>query len=179
MAQAEFKSALIRPLLKRPNLDTDELKNYMPVSNFHFVVKVLEKHVMIRLEEHMETHSLHDPMQSAYNKAHSTKTALVRISNDILQATDNNKCVIFASLDLSAAFHTVDHSTFVYRLKNLYGVSDISLRWFTTYLANRSYKVCVNRSLSTSHSLPYLVSHKDLCLGPDSTPCTPIRRQKL
>ena len=64
-----------------------------------------------------------------------------------------NKCVILASLDLSAAFDTVDHSTFVYRLKNLYGVSDISLRWFTSYLANRSYKVCVNGSLSTSHSL--------------------------
>ena len=149
----EFKSALIRPLLKRPNLGTDELKNYRPVSNLHFVAKVLEKLVMIRLDEHMETHSLHDPMQSAYKKAHSTETALVRISNDILQATDNNKCVILASLDLSAAFDTVDHSTFVYRLKNLYGVSDISLRWFTSYLANRSYKVCVNGSLSTSHSL--------------------------
>ena len=150
---SEFKSALIRPLLKRPNLGTDELKNYRPVSNLHFVAKVLEKLVMIRLDEHMETHSLHDPMQSAYKKAHSTETALVRISNDILQATDNNKCVILASLDLSAAFDTVDHSTFVYRLKNLYGVSDISLRWFTSYLTNRSYKVCVNGSLSTSHSL--------------------------
>ena len=150
---SEFKSALIRPLLKRPNLDTDEIKNYRPVSNLHFVAKVLEKLVMIRLEEHMETHSLHDPMQSAYKKAHSTETALVRISNDILQATDNNKCVVLASLDLSAAFDTVDHSTFVFQLKNLYGVSDISLHWFTSYLANRSYKVCVNESLSTSHSL--------------------------
>ena len=53
-----------------------------------------------RLEEHMETHSLHAPMQSAYKKTHSTETALVRISNDILQATDN-KCVIRALLDLS------------------------------------------------------------------------------
>ena len=86
-------------------------------------------------------------------KGHSTETALVRISNDILQASDNNKCMILASLDLSDTFDTVDHSTFVYRLKNLYGVSDVSLRWFTSYLAKRSYKVCVNGSLSTSHSL--------------------------
>ena len=34
---------------------------------------------------------------------------------------------VITALDLSAAFDTVDHSTFVYRLKNLYGVSDISL----------------------------------------------------
>ena len=61
--------------------------------------------------------------------------------------------VILASLDLLAAFDTVGHSTFEYRLKNLYGVSDISLRWFKSYLANKSYKVCVNGSLSKSHSL--------------------------
>ena len=30
---SEFKSALNRPLLKRLNFDTDELKNYGPVSN--------------------------------------------------------------------------------------------------------------------------------------------------
>ena len=55
-------------MLKRPNLDTDELKSYRPVSNLDFVAKVLEKLVIIRLEKHMETHSLHDPMQSAYKK---------------------------------------------------------------------------------------------------------------
>ena len=64
---SEFKSALIRPLLKRTNLDTDELKNYR-LSNLHFVAKVLEKLVMIRLEEHIETHSLHDPMQTIIAK---------------------------------------------------------------------------------------------------------------
>ena len=74
----------------------------------HFVAKVLENLVLIRLEEYMETHSLHDPMQSAYKRAHSTETALVRISNDILQATDNNKSMILASLDPSDAFDTVD-----------------------------------------------------------------------
>ena len=61
--------------------------------------------------------------------------------------------MILASLDLSAAFDTVDPSTFVYRLKNLYGVSVNSLRWFTSYLANRSYKVWVNGFFSKSHSL--------------------------
>ena len=73
--------------------------------------------VIIRLEEHMETHSydsMHDPMYSAYKRALSTETALVRISNDSLQATDNNcyKCMVLASLDLSTAFDTVDHGTF-------------------------------------------------------------------
>ena len=104
----------LNPLLKRPNLDTNELKNYRPVSNMHFVAKVLEKLVMIRLEEYMETHSLHDPMQSAYKRAHSTDTALVRLSNDILQDTNNNKCMILASQDLSDAFDTVDKIRYLF-----------------------------------------------------------------
>ena len=52
-------------------------------------------------------------------RAHSTETAFVRISNDILQANEaiDNKCMTLASLDLSAAFDTVDHGTLVYRPK--------------------------------------------------------------
>ena len=40
---SEFKSALIRPLLKRPTLDTDELKSYMPVSKLAFCCYGLRK----------------------------------------------------------------------------------------------------------------------------------------
>ena len=40
---SEFKSALIRRLLKKPNLDIDELKKYRPVSNLHFCCQGLRK----------------------------------------------------------------------------------------------------------------------------------------
>ena len=37
--------------------------------------------------------------------------------------------------------------------KNILAIGcSFSLRWFTSYLASRSYKVCVNGSTSTSHS---------------------------
>ena len=49
-----FKEAIIRPpLLKKPNLDVDALKSYRPVSNLHFVSKLIEKMVMVRLERHI------------------------------------------------------------------------------------------------------------------------------
>ena len=38
----ELKSAIIRPHLKKTNTDADELMNYRPVSNLHFISKVLE-----------------------------------------------------------------------------------------------------------------------------------------
>ena len=38
-----LKTALMRPLLKKPGLDKEVLKNYRPVSNLPFILKVLEK----------------------------------------------------------------------------------------------------------------------------------------
>ena len=34
-----FKNAIVKPLLKKPRLDKDELKNYRPVSNFPKLLK--------------------------------------------------------------------------------------------------------------------------------------------
>ena len=47
-----LKKAIIRPHIKRPNLDTEEMKNYRPVSNLHFVSKILVKRVVTRIKEH-------------------------------------------------------------------------------------------------------------------------------
>ena len=38
-----LKEAVIKPLIKKSNLDKDNLKNYRPVSNIAFVSKLVEK----------------------------------------------------------------------------------------------------------------------------------------
>ena len=83
----------MKPLLKKPSLDKDELKNYRPVSNLHFISKVIEKLVAKSLEEHMSEYSMYDPMQSEYKSVHSTETALVKINYDILSSLDPGKCL--------------------------------------------------------------------------------------
>jgi hypothetical protein len=70
-----FKQAIVRPLRKKPNLDKEMLKNYRPVSNLPFISKILEK-VNNQLEDHINSHSLHDDVQSAYRAYNSTETAL-------------------------------------------------------------------------------------------------------
>ena len=62
----DLKKAIIKPHIKRPNLDAEKMKNYRPVSNLHFVSKILEKLVVTRIEEHMSNYNLYDPLQSAY-----------------------------------------------------------------------------------------------------------------
>ena len=39
----QCKHAIVRPLLKKHNLDHEELRNYRPVSNLHFISKIIEK----------------------------------------------------------------------------------------------------------------------------------------
>ena len=60
---SQCKHAIIKPLLKKQGLDADDLKNYSLVSNLQFISKVLEKVADQRIGEHLNTHSLNDPLQ--------------------------------------------------------------------------------------------------------------------
>ena len=124
----QCKHAIIRPLLKKQGLDADDLKNYRPVSNLQFISKVLEKVMDQQIDEHLNTHSLNDPLQSAYRKNHSTETATIKLCNDIISGMDSGECTVLASLDLTAAFDTVDHDIFLHRLQNVYGICGIALK---------------------------------------------------
>ena len=44
---SQFKSAVVKPLLKKSTLDSENLKNYRPVSNLTFVSKIIEKIVAL------------------------------------------------------------------------------------------------------------------------------------
>ena len=53
---SSHKHAVITPLLKKPGLDAEELKNYRPVSNLTFVSKLVERVVASRLVSYLTTH---------------------------------------------------------------------------------------------------------------------------
>ncbi len=56
------------------------------------------------IEHHMENKVLFDPLQSAYRRGYSTKTALLRVKSDIDMALDRGGGTLLLSLDLSPAF---------------------------------------------------------------------------
>ena len=87
----DFKTAFVKPLLKKPSLDKNELKNYRPVSNLSFLSKVVEKVVAEQINSHLVNNELSNSFQSAYKKYHSTETALLKISNDIQLAMNRRE----------------------------------------------------------------------------------------
>ena len=67
---------------------------------------------------------------------------------DILQAIDAGDFTLLILLDLSAAFDSVDHPTLLERLRISYGINDIVLLWFTSYLLDRQQHVCMSNTRS-------------------------------
>ena len=117
-----LKKAAVTPLLKKPTLNKEDLKNYRPVSKLPYIGKLIEKAAIEQMESHILANELHEPLQSAYRKNHSTETALIKVTNDILRALDKRQCVFLVLLDLSAAFDTIDHQVFLSQLCMEYGM---------------------------------------------------------
>ena len=148
-----FKSAVIFPLLKKPSLDPNELKNFRPISNLPFISKIIEKLVLVQISHHLSANNLLNQFQSAYRPGHSTETALLKIVNDLLLSLDDGKISLLASLDLSAAFDTIDHNILLHRLQHDFGLSGTVLDWFSSYLSGRIQSVSVHSHTSVPVSV--------------------------
>ena len=127
--------------------------------------KLLERVVSSQLTVYLTNNNLIDSFQSGFRSHHSTETALVKVTNDLLMAMDTDKTSLLLLLDLSAAFDTVDHSILIHRLEHLVGVKGSVLDWFRSYLSNRSQRVLFNNTLSDYSRVKYGVPQGSV-LGP-------------
>lgn len=143
-----LREAVVTPLIKKANLDAQVMKNYRPVSSTPFLGKIIEKVALLRLNEHLTANGLHEELQSAYKAKHSTETALLKVQHDITTVLDNNQAVLLMMLDLSAAFDCIDHMSLISLLEHEYGVKDLALSWFHSYLTDRRFRVCIDGTSS-------------------------------
>ena len=160
----QWKNALVIPLLKKTGLCLIS-NNYRPISNLPYMSKVAEKCALSQFNPYIEANQLLPVQQSAYRKYHSTETAVIKLTNDILWNFENQKVTSLIALDLSAAFDTVDHRVLISVLESNFGVCDSALSWFTSYLSGRSMQVQVNNTLSSHKSVEFSVPQGSVC-GP-------------
>ena len=81
---------------------------------------------------------------------HSTELGTVQLVDRTIHSTDNKELplAIYMYMGLSKAFDTLDHTILSNKLR-YYGITDISLKWFLSYLAQRSQYVEVNGTQSS------------------------------
>ena len=159
------KSAIVTPILKKYDLDPDDVRNYRPISNLTFLSKVIERIVASQLTGYLQENKLFPDLQSAYRQGHSTETALLKIFSDILDAADSAQVTLLGLLDLSAAFDTVDHNILLTRLQVSYGVSRSALAWIASFILHRSQSVNFNGQISARLQMRYGVPQGSV-LGP-------------
>ena len=153
-----FKIAIIKPLLKKPTLDPEVLANYRPISNLLFLSKILEKVIANQLCEFLQESNIYEDFQSGFRANHSTETALAKVTNDLLIASDQGFVSILVLLDLSAAFDTIDHQILLQRLEQLISIKGTALNWFKSYFSDRYQYVQINDESSVrskvNHGVP-------------------------
>jgi hypothetical protein len=101
-----LKTAVIKPLIKKKNLDTSLMNNYRPISNLPFLSKIIEKAVYHQLNNYFAMNNCFDVFQSGFRQHHRSKIALVKVLNDIHLNTDGGKSSVLVLLVLSAFRHS-------------------------------------------------------------------------
>ena len=140
-----WKKAYIRPIPKISSPSV--LKDYRPISLLPTVSKVLEKVVALQMYSYLCDHNLWNPVQSGFRKNHSTASALLKVSTDIVNFIEAGDVTVLTLLDYSKAFDMVNHQLLLAKLSFL-GFMESTTEWFRSYLGNRSQLIFDKQPLS-------------------------------
>ena len=105
------------------------------------------------------------PSMHGYKKNHGTETILVHFIDSLLVAVDKGLGVGVVLIDLSAAFNTVNHDVLLRILGQEIGLQGTALKWFRSFLTNRSQLVSTGENLSSPLHLKFGVPQGSF-LGP-------------
>lgn len=140
-----WKESMVVPIQKVIN--TKKCSEFRPVNMISIEAKILEKVVYQQLENYLETNRLISARQSGFRKGHSCESLLNLVVTNWKMAVNEGKVIVAVFLDLRRAFETVDRSILIDKLR-AYGIGDIELEWFKSYLSHRKQRTRVNEQIS-------------------------------
>ena len=117
---------------------------------------------MLQLNNHCKVSDIVPCHQLSYKEYHGCETALLKIVNDALWCMERKEVLLLIHLDLSVAFDNVDHAVLLKVLQSHFGVGEISLKWFESYLDNRYFKICIGNTYLNLMKVLFSI-HQGLC----------------
>ena len=110
---------------------------YKKDEEFLLTNELLERIMFNQLFKYLSENSIFYELQFGFQTSHRTGNAVLLLVNQIYQSFEESKFTLEIFIDLSKAFHTVDHKILTKKLE-LYGNKGCNLRWFEGYLSNRN-----------------------------------------
>ena len=139
----QAKISSVTPAFK--NNDKMDKSNYRPISVLPCLSKILEKIIFKQMADYGE--SIFSPYMSGFRKRYGYQHVLMRMTENWQKSLDHKKVISALSMDLSKAFHSLQHDILIAKL-HAYGLEMEALKLIYSYLINRAQTVKVKGEYS-------------------------------
>ena len=159
-----WRLAEVVPCIKDKEGDRDDPSNSRPISLLPIISKVCERAANSQLVRFLQDHSIIHPFQSGNRKSHSTESALIYFTDEILKNMDEKHISVVVLLDMTKAFDSIRHDILLAKLRRI-GISSSALAWFSSYLSGHKQVVRIGNTVSEQLELRFGVPQGSI-LGP-------------
>ena len=146
----DWKVANVTPIHKKG--DRTDPSNYRPVSLTSQVCKVLESVVRRYIIDHINENNLMSEAQHGFREGRSCLTNLLETLEAWTQIIEDGDGVDVAYLDFRKAFDLVSHKHLIYKMSK-YGIKGQILNWVEDFLKDRSQRVVIRGTASSSQKV--------------------------
>ena len=138
----EWKKARVVPIYKSGN--RQKCENYRPISILPIISKILERSIFNQIYKFLNDNSLLSKYQSGFRQKNTTLTALIQMCHTLYENMDNGELNGVVFLDIRKAFDSINHTILLHKMKVQFGITNVELDWFSSYLTDREQVCLVN-----------------------------------
>ena len=141
----DWKLALVVPVHKKG--DKSSVENYRPISLTSLVMKVFERCIKTALDDACA--DLLDNRQHGFVNERSCTTQMIPFTDNLALALNNRSRVDIIYFDFAKAFDSVSHDIILFKLKNIFKVDGLMLKFIKSYLEGRQQQVVIGGEKSS------------------------------
>ena len=158
----QLKSARVVPIHKEGT--KNNVENYRPISLLSSISKIYERLMHSRIIKFLDQNNSLNDMQYGFRPGRSCEHALLKAQDIILDSLNKRQVSLLLLIDFSKAFDMVEHNILLDKLQH-YGIRGTALKWFHSYLSDRTQFVTIDGHDSDAKSIKYGVPQGSI-LGP-------------
>lgn len=138
----KWKHAMVIPI-KKPNKPSAEPDSYRPISLLSSLNKILERVILVRLQEHLQNVNAIPQQQHGFQKNKSTTTLLTELVGKIKTGLTQQQSTVMLLMDIEKAFDRVWHFNLIYKMIT-FNTPHYLVQIVASFLQDRSFHVETN-----------------------------------